>query len=344
MLIYNNVYIPNKVLSNRGMLDIMDINSGDFLYEYKTSNPKKVIYIERSNIVPVYKLTYTDGREQLFGEDELYFNGEDIISIDKNINIDIFNPIESNPVFYMDGKSLLIPDPYTAGMLFISGDPNDKYLNITYKNSYKLSVVKHICNKYNLYSYKVKNKIYFTKTLLNLSRNNTKRVTYKDFFNDENFNSDLILDEYMFASYANRFQFIRGVLDISFGMNMMNSSNNIKIVNQSEIKLLELQKLLWSLGVNSTVKYDPYVDIDDNTIESYCLDIIDLYKKYPGFFHQYDAIESMIDINNSILYDTSFDIKVNKITHVGTGYSYNVKLEDDKVAYLTSSFLPKISL
>jgi hypothetical protein len=344
MKIIKNEFIPNIVISNNGLIDAKDLNNGDIIYEYKTSRPIKVIGTKKSKVDKIYQCDYSDGRIQYFREHELVWDGKKLAQVKLHGRYNKFNHIRSSEVYFLS-KSLMEvfePDSYTAGMLFMYGDFTDDYVNIVYNGPSDLS---NICYKYNLYSYKCGNRIYFAKGLENISINNSNRIMWKDFYPDIDRDNIVIPDKYLYSSYNERIKFVRGIFDIAHESGMMEHYNGIKVFSPDMSRLESFQTLLWSLGIDSVLHYDPELNRDtEQVIERYSLSLLNEYKTEPSLFYNTDAIKDMIRLrDNKMYHEPLYEVKVNNIECIGTGYRYDPICEIRSRLYITENYLPLLS-
>ena len=270
----------------------------------------------------------------------------------------------------------LYPDPYIAGALLIYGDENDQCLNLP---SDSLAVNNLFAHKYQLnYGGIVSpdGKVYF--------RYNGKSVddliTWKEFFSQYVFagspenleNPPIVPLEYARASIADRLKFIRGVFDVGYMKRLF--PNSCGIAHTSKAKLVEVQKVLWSLGILSIITYDdvtpcllqldkistPLEPLDPYTgnlrvsIEfkiptsykgkDYRLYVLGKTSRYPGYFYNIDSIENMIENVYKNQKYLKFQFQIKSVELFTTTSVTDVILAKPYLAYLTDNFLPKISV
>ena len=337
-----NEYYPRRVLTNKGVLDVKDIIPGDYVYEYKTGEMIKVLGI--SNPVRGFftDIQYSNGIIKTILNSDKIFNGKNIVNInsfEKNIN----NKISFYPVtFHNNITSILNPDPYVAGALFIYGDFNDKYLNLP---SDMLNIIDVLVYKYHIEVLNIiDSKVHFI-----FKDNTNSPITWEDFFGNnirELINESdykFIPNKYFYSLIKDRIQLIRGIFDTGYNPSVFHNGE-IGINVYDYRKLYTVQYLLLSLGIISHIEI---FDHDMNKKSSQ-LTIHGKYYGYSGFIYN---IENMIKLINHklITADKSFyiekiypsDILGLKYIHV---YMSNLILEKPNTVYLDNNFLPVVSI
>lgn len=325
-----NLNIPSLLQTTRGIIPIDNIHIGDVVYEYKTGNEFSIENIIDSKIENIYRIKYNDGR--------ILYSRESELSSYKNINT------TPHPMEYNKNKIInpLFPDPYIAGALLIYGDADDEYLNLPFDCDAVNNLFSH---KYQLnYADRlsVTGKAYFRYN----GNNGDDLITWKEFFpnnytffakykNDEH---PLIPLEYQRSSIKDRIQFIRGVFDCGYKKNVF--PYNCGIIHWNESNLLEVQKMLWSIGILSILSYNTNVPKKYEG-RNYRLEIVGKYDGYPGFFYDIDTLERMII--NDTHEQNKFNLKIESIEWYTKTYMKNIVLSKPSIQYLIDNFLPRIS-
>lgn len=349
-MIGENNYIPVMIHTQRGIIDIKDVVSGDMVYEYKSNKKVKVLGGGYSKIKKIYQVNYTDSRIGIYTENDNIFDGNKIISIESALLMKTFHEIIPYPFEYDDQYERPNPDPCVAGALIIHGRYDTPYINLPLDRS---GINQLFAHKYNLdYADYLEDNTTFYQ--YNGCTKDTP-ITWKEFFSKYDFystskrkDSPLIPEEYIKASLIDRKKFIRGVFDVGYNADMF--PDNVGIANPHEYRLKEVQRILWSIGILSNISYDPNLPYAKGRI--YRLDIIGSYHGHPGFFYDINNIRNMIQ-NDNRWHQTinSFQMKIQSIEPIHTngytvenGVMYNIICERPNVLYMTADFLPRVSL
>lgn len=343
----NNVkYYPINIPTQRGIIELKDIVPGDYVFEYKSSEPIKVIDIPKPTKSKIYKVTYSDGTTQYVNDSDYIYTGTSIVPVYSVSTDTTFNDIRCYPIKYNNKVySPLDPDPYIAGAFLIYGDYEDEFINLP---SYMTGINEVFAHKYSV-EYDMDHindvsKMYFKR----IGDIDNKTITWKEFFNGEDINK-IIPNKYAYASIKDRVQFIRGVFDTGYLLKIFRD-DTVGIVNKSEERLKELQKILYSLGIISKVSYDTAIDPGNNN--NYKLEIGGMHHGYPGFTYLINNIEHLLKCDNELIsYIPPFSISLNKISLMydisssdRKGYVGNLILEKPNIMYVADNFLPRISL
>jgi len=330
-----------KVITTRGILPVTDVVIGDTVYEYGTGNPIEVRSIDTVTFDSGVKITFSDGREDVYGCCEyipvgVYKHAKDIPE----------DGIEGAFFLYeveFDRKRItepLYPDPYVAGALLMYGDYNDPYLNLP---SGRYEVNNNLSHTYNIEYFPTigTGKLYFQWK----GKDTDHRITWDEFFPGYNFfakthciASTPIPLEYMFAWKKDRVQFIRGAFDIGYRKDL--TPDQVSVNHWSKERLEWLQWMIWSMGIPCELK--EYPEYDNDKIK-YQLNVLDYAARYPGFFY-WSYLEQQIVKNYmypSLEHRRTFGIvKTEKIE----GPIQIPRLVFDKpTIYYTSQFLPRCS-
>lgn len=343
---------PRKVLTNRGVLDIADVNIGDYLYEWRTGNPLEVKDIWMIPFRNMYEVKYSDGRVEYHTDVEHLYLDEHFLPPHRpccECMRTKHYPINLYPTIFDKDKILspLIPDPYVAAALMIYGDQNDPYLNYPLDRTEANNQFSH---KYNVdyFPQTGPNKAYFQRK----GKTTDHRITWEEFFYRYSFyatthkeGDSLIPREYLYASYNDRVQFVRGIFDM--GYIQKRSPDTVSVFHTEKEKLEVVQQFLWSMGLISEIVYDDSA----KTSRVWRLDIKGLFQDYPGFFYHRPYIENMIETDNRILkrdplfrvtvvdiraYECCSEMIHNPIPHI--------VLERNHMVYTSANFLPRISI
>lgn len=361
-MITSDVQFPVIVQTQRGNIPIDNLNVGDVVYSYESGRELEILGFTNYD-ENIYKVEYNDGRFS-------YNTGRELDRM-KNMSI------SQNYIDYNKKKIVnpLYPDPYIAGALLIYGDQTDPYLNLTTDNS---NINNFFSNKYQLnYADEVSDngKSYFRYNGDSVD----KKITWEEFFSNyvllgrqENTkDSSIVPLEYHRSSISDRLKFLRGVFDMGYDKELF--PNGCGIAHTSKDNLLEVQKILWSLGILSTITYDQTVPclmkvdkistdtpmlIDDRVIvnvniefkipenykgRDYRLYILGKQSNYPGFFYNVDSIENMIGNSYKTQKYLKFKLQIKSVKFQSKVRATNILLNKPYVAYLTDNFLPKIS-
>jgi len=340
-------YVPIIVQTRKGDVPIEDIHVGDIVYGFETGEEYEVQSVIDSFQDVVYEVTYNDGRVEYYREFELIYTGDTFINLATlfkqddplgNASMDL-KPHQIDYTKNIVVESLS-PDPYIAGALLIHGNRREKYLNLPLD---RFAANQHFAHKYQLnYGNRLENNMVF------FSYNGApddRLITWEEFFPnsimDRTKDSFLIPSEYQRASVDDRWQFIRGVFDIGYTKDMF--LYGCGIANVSENRLTEVQKILWSLGVLSTITYDPRLPAARG--REFRLDLQIDPNTYPRFFYYIDFIEDMIlNEQRFVRRDPEFKLRFRSAKLYGRGYAKNLVLDKPQALYLTSNFLPRISV
>lgn len=345
-MIGSRPYYPINILTNRGVVELKNIIPGDYVYEYKTGNLLKVIGIDEPCESLITHVIYNDKRIEYVRESDSIYTGNNIIE-SRFINSQTkFTDITQYPIELKNRvTTLLDPDPYLAGAFLTYGIINDPYVNLPY---YMTGINDVFSNKYSIEyasnSVGLDGRVYFKY----INDPSGKRITWKQLFG-EDIKLDKLFQKYLMSSIKNRTQFIRGIFDMGYSPALFRN-NKIGVVCSSKTTLEMIQNILWSLGILSKVEYDDFIDPYHNN--KYKLEIIDKHIGYPGFTYILENIEYLLDKDNQIIsYEPQFTLKIrsNSSPHTGGFYlSYgtmgNLVLEKPKALYLTSQFLPRVSM
>lgn len=298
------------VLTSRGFRLEEHINVGDRIYNFDTNNFEEVVRVGHRPFNRLFIIHYSDGRDTFICEKELIRMGDMLYRAQDFIEYNIPRAvIKTKAVVFPTISTPVDPSAYIAGTLFGYADYNEERINIP---AYADKVALHICNKYHYRSILNGNKIFFKyhKSV------GDQYITWKDLFTNYDFYSryhDItdppIPREYIYGTYQERVQFIRGVFDVGYQYELSNDQVCLYHDNYERLELI--QRMLWSIGILNKIY--------DNKIKfKYRLDIIDEYRNYPGFFYDEFCIRNMVDADNRIVksYDYHETLTIDSITEI----------------------------
>jgi hypothetical protein len=329
--------IPIYIETENGLVDIKDVVIGDRVYDFRSGSTLVVEKVIVTGIENIYKITFTDGREDYYSETESLYIDNGIIDICK------LRPNVSIKQYEIDFKHLynsLIPDPYIAGALLVHGDIDDQYINLPID---RISANKLFANKYQLdYGGSVtNNKTYFSWN----GPNSDKCITWEEFFLHciyEDLKKEIIPIEYRRSKIEDRWKFIQGVFDIGYTTRMF--PNRLTIANPWENKLIMVQNILWSLGIVSTVEYAPHTI--DNRDRSYRLDVHTPRHFHPRYFYDIDWIEDKLT-DERVIKDRELDLfklKIKSIQLITKGYTRKLIFDKPQVPFITKNYMSRVSV
>lgn len=351
-----------NVQTPKGNVPIESLNIGDCIICHEYGCELEILgFQDREE--RAYEVTFNDGRKT-------FYTGRELDYFDKR-------PFKQNRINYNHRViTPLYPDPYTAGALLIYGDQTDKYLNLPTGINIVNNILSH---KYQLnYGGTVaeNGNSYF--------RYNgdapDKLITWEEFFSNYTFtgkpqncqNPPIVPLEYQRASISDRIKFIRGVFDMGYSDEYFKHSCGI--AHTSREKLVEVQKMLCSLGIVSEIDYDQTMmctmvpaklststsklDSNGGNVDlelsfkvpstyknrDYRLYVLGKYSSYPGFFYGIDSIENMISNDKKYKKYLRFNLGIKSVESHGKGVMRSLILKEPNVSYTTDNFLPKLSV
>lgn len=333
-----NISVLTRVLTTSGIKYDKDLIPGDELIEYGSNRTLVVRDVHIQGPHDIWEFQYTDGRRQYVNVRHKIFNGANIISpisvmTSGYSNIDI---LKQYPIRFAENvKGKLEPDPYVAGALIVYGDHNDEFINLPIDMDKANS---HIAHKYGLdYASKLgKNKAYFCWE----GYPDGEAITWKEFFGDIHIKKGYIPNKYRFTSLKDRVHFIQGVFDCGYDHTVF--PNSTGIVGENEEMLKQVQWMLWSIGVNSVVEYDPWVN---KANREYKLRILTPHENWPDFFYDISNIERCCVNDNMIIWkERPFKLEITGAKKFCRGYTYAPIFDKPEALYLDENFLPKVSM
>lgn len=345
MILGKNENIPIFVQSQKGVSQLDQLIIGDSVFEYGTGKRLEIKEIIQYPISDIWKATYSDGRVSIHQVTEFIFTGYSIVRTIQALesNGSVFSNLKSSQ-YDLWGDQLrnpLFPDPCIVGVLLMYGDYDDPYMNLPLDRDNVNNLFAH---KYNLdYAEKLGNgKTYYKWN----GAPSESVITWKEFLGEmdcylitKRFDSPIIPYQYQHSSILDRRKFIRGVFDLGYDSKIFPDS--VGITCKHEQRLKAFQKVLWSTGVNSKVTYDP----TNHGTKNYRLDVLGQFDMWPGFDYDINHMEHIIEANNRIVRrDKRFALKIVKMEKIARGYTYNVVLEKPHMVYLSSDYLPLVSV
>ena len=295
-----------SILTTRGVKYVDEIVPGDELYDYISSAPVEILYINRHH-EQLYRVVYIDGRIEVMGENE--------VKMLKGLRIPLY-PIEfKHRIFDTD---LL---PYVAGALFGAGDMEDEYANLPID---KIEVAKNIALMQGL----------------ELDISKAGKVCFKPRYGDDDILKwnqlfpdmpDVSLGlpsmctRYHYSSIESRKRFIMGVFDACYSDTFSPDEASILVENWNVAS--EIQSILNSLGVAATI-----IDYQDR----YEIKLFGGVKYYPGLFNNISYIGRMINSDYDVMKTEGPFIEL--IDHVDILHGYT-----DCYTFETNSHLPVFS-
>lgn len=329
------------------MINIQTINGNKSIFEFSYGDtvynnrgiPVKVIGDRYYNHIILYKLKYSDGRASYHFINDVIFTKNGKFPL-RNL-LQKFYPfeVELYPIQYKgEMKEALIPDPYICGALLTYGDFSRESLNLPLRLTRANSYFYH---QYHVKHYDImdENIVKFTKEHSNIP------IKWKDFFKNK-LPSDTYLERkipYFIkrSSVNDRWQFIRGAFDLGYDKNIFAESECG--IGHTDIRSLhEIQSILWSLGINSSI--DEIKKITPNHW-THRLIVRASMDAYPNFFYNIGIAEKMISNRTTII---KYPAPVPKLKLYSIGiegeFPYRELILEKPSIYIDSNFLPRISL
>lgn len=339
--------IPLKIQTHRGDLDIKDILPFDKVYDYVTGKEvvvQKLIQLPRK---PVYRIGYTDGREDFYQHDELIHLGNRNVRLDQFFRFEKPEPITQHPMPYDEViREPLRPDPYVSGALLVYGEFDMPWINLPFFSRYDHPFINILVDrlgpgtqlgfKYQLHPIldRKRRRLGFRYT------RSGDFVTWMDFFGvtmgsiHKKKHSEELPDIYIKASISDRWQFVRGVFDTGF--DERDFPDDIAIGHRSEKRLRSFQRILWSLGVLSHIRPDPSLKRG----RKYRLDILSHRNEWDKFFYQ----GKFYPVQHTNRRDSELRLRVKSFDLFGNAFSHGISLGEPGRLYITNNFLPRVSL
>ena len=352
---FGQKYITFVVQTQRGNVAIEHVHLGDIVYDFETGQRYEVKDIIEAESDDIYEVTYNDGRVDHYKFHEPIYLGQTITTLDtlyreenylssdkSSITVSPINDVINRKIEYDPDlvKDPLVPDPYMTGALLIHGNYELDYINLPLDRA---GANPYFSHKYQVVFGRIlgPNTVGFQY----IGSPGDSLITWDEFFPHYSIfckknGSEYFPLEYQRASINQRWQLIRGVFDVGYEKYFF--PNTCAIANPHDSRLKDVQKILWGLGVLSTVKYDPDMPIARG--RNYRLDVTSNQEPYASFFYHVEIIEEMFKRMDTSTGKTLPRIYPKTIQHVGRGYLKSLVLNEPYRVYLTDNFLPRVSL
>lgn len=341
----NGYYKTMVITKQHGVIPTSELVPYDIVYAYAEGQSLVVKGIEKTPVNDMYEIQYTDGRKMFVSYDDIVSTGIPPFSripVKELVKYkDVSSFMVHQPVIEFWKHPVYDIDPYTAGALFLYSDPVDPYVNLPTKMT-SLDTMLSYAHHLQISSYVTGSKVYFTYTDRNpLSRLKWNEMfpEYKFFAKDNRINDPIFPIEYTMGSIDDRFQLVRGIFDMGYDPSFKGS---LTIIHSHEYKLKEVQRILWSLGILSTVRYDPDLMIDKHI--NFRLDVHGYHHNAPNLFQNVQYKEQMMTYRAFIKHIDSSPVRMKSIRKLSPGYMYKVVLDEPAVSYMNEDFLPVISV
>lgn len=321
-----------------GDKSIFHLSYGDNVYNIH-GNLSRVIGDKYHNNILLYRLHYSDGRSSIHCLDDILYTKKGKIPIRQLIHKFVPYEVFLSEIKYKDKlKMPMHPDPYISGALLIYGDFAQENVNLPLKLT---GANPYFTNKYHVEhaSIMVNDLVMFQKI------NTDKIITWKEFFNDKldhDFYVNNILPLYIRRSSVNdRYQFIRGAFDLGYDSEIFMESE-CGIGHKNPRKLEMVQKILWSLGLNSSIeKYTT----PNRFGWTYRLKVNERMEKFSSLFYHIRKMEKMIVNRTTVI---KYPMPVSKLTlseiTIEKEDRYRELILDKPSIIIDENFLPRISL
>lgn len=272
----NKIPTPTK----QGWTYMGDIKEGDYVFTEK-GYQTQVLEIFDHGVQDVYEITFNDGRKARCGADHLwqvekrYSIGKPIVMPLKDIMKTYKRPKKTydptrdpfdyiykipacGPVEYPTNKYLPI-NPWVLGCFITNGCLREPVLTISSGTDEIPNRIASICN------YDVKKNSDYNYSYIFYHKNG-KRVLTEEFFVDI---PDLIYassahkfipDEYMYADINTRIELIKGLMDCDGNISENGNRYHTTYSSTSKQLLLQLRKILYSLGLSGNICIDKRSD------------------------------------------------------------------------------------
>lgn len=353
MYAYND-YHPVWVITTNGVKEIRSLNPGDKLYQYRSRELMTVTEVIKPTPSKIFEIEYIDGRKtKVMLDDQIYLGENKTITpaaIIRDMNLDY--PPSAN---FSDGLGNILydaidyaessyphqnPDPYTAGVMFTYADYDRREIVLPEWTS---KTHDHIRNKYHLKYADILmsgRNYYFTS-----EGGDGRLLTWNELYREQRcfakssaFVDPIIPREYVWGTIKDRWNYVRGAMDAGFDPKIF--VDGVGCASTDEVRMKELQKILWSIGVMSTLRYDP----QSSKKRPWILEIVDKYKRYPGMFSHPDNIAWALHLDNTIIDQLRMmSLQIVSIKYLANGVVCNVKVDGWPKIYYDANFLPRIS-
>ncbi|MCM1439517.1 MAG: hypothetical protein NC131_10015 [Roseburia sp.] len=350
-----NEYHPVWVITTDGVKEISSLSPGDQLYEYQTKQMMTVLEVLRPEPKKIFEVEYVDGRKAKFMEDDPIYIGcqkttrpMDIIQ-GKKLGYPYpmitfnggFGSIPYDAIDYMQSSyPHQKPDPYTAGVLFTFAAYDRDEIGLP---EWTNKTHDHICNNYHLkYSYKLNaNGDYFFTPVGgdgHALRWDEFFPTQRCFAKSSAFVDPIIPKEYKWGTLADRWNYVRGAMDAGFDPNIF--IDGVGCASTDEVRMKELQKIMWGIGIMSELRYDP----QSSKKRPWILELIGRYSRYPGVFNHPDNINWAVHLDNHIMDQLPIQmLTITSMRYLTTGTVPNIKVDGWPKMYYSADFLPRVT-
>lgn len=276
------------VADDRHYVQIKDIKVGDLVYN-RLGNPVKVLGVYPQGKKDVYRVQFTDGRyldcckDHLFSyytQDQKHKHTHGKYSTSPKFNVSTVEELLSHGVSY-DGRNnrlhlrYWIPNnqpiereeqdyylnPYVLGVLIGDGCLTERQLTISSNDSFIVEKVSSLLNvenivkrssihTYNWYfvisdrMYEKRNKLVSTADVLSEIPELDNMHSYEKF----------IPDIYKYGSIEQRYKLVQGLFDTDGTVDKYRARVSFSTTSKQLVD--DIQEVLWSLGISSTVEID----------------------------------------------------------------------------------------
>lgn len=335
----------NMVLTATGFKHASQLEIGDSVVEYGTNKVYQVTRIIQSKPCKCYVVTYNDRRHAIYHIDEKVYLGNRIVPVHDIVNSNIVMDFEQYPVIYGSDHNLYSPSlsPYITGALLTYGDWRLPYVCIPFGRP---KIIPTLCNEHDLECEISKDGYVFK---WKCAKSDDEFIKWIDIFPEHYFyykRYKYIPHEYKYSSLKSRWQFIKGVFDIGYSSDEF--IDIVGISHPSENMLLEIQDILWSLGIMSTVTFRVTPEQQASGItENYVLEILSKeVSTYPGLSYDINNIEYLINTDAELI-KRPFNLQIMRVVDAFGFDQFSCNFETDKgieMVYISDQYLPRISL
>lgn len=346
-----------KVITPKGERNIKDLYEGDYVINYLTGEPIKVVSTA-CMATNYHTIIYSDNRCLIAYSTQLLFTGDgacDIGSFKYNLKkgkeLDI--PMRSyNFKIYDDN----LFDPYFVGMLYAYGIW-DKDLRSEVKlpcdpiHGYNVLGTDHINGL--MISDKHKDYIKFIKhpSSVPLIRPLNFKLRYSDIIYKEYEREYLSLDKrpipskYLYSTEDTRIKFLSGIFN--FGeVDIVENTGEIILFCDNEFVTKEIQKLLRSLGVANVSRVNTQLE-KVHYGHDFQIRLPYVEGSIPRFIYDIDIIKRIINERNTKNSELVPYFKLKPLMikdHDNPVIVYNIQCEKPHQIFTTANFLPMVSL
>lgn len=344
-----------KIFTDRGIKNINDINNMDFVYEYDQKRKILVRDLISMDNEELYLIEFSDGRKGKYFGNEIFIGwncqNRKYESVKVNQLYDRFVTSKTNNEEYkielrtnsciefgLDVLDEIIPyhniPYYTIGYMICDYDNESSLFNIS---NVDVESIEYISHYHNIVPY---NGI------------DTKHITFKTNYQKDVHVDDIIPTEYMsydnktidmklllhtilYSSEFDRMEFIRGMMD-NCGDIINSNISPLYFMNSNPDLIDVFVNIVRSLGFIVSIKEH------DNSYIAY---IICNDKRIYDFFYNM-KIKNKIDLEMLKILNNHphvFHNNILSINKLGIHHRYQLLLEHDRMLYIDSNFLPRLS-